>query len=84
MFWEKSGQRMQYIGKQKPNLMREVAKLEAKAQAAAKALMRKRNAIETKEQKMMRYKRLLKDKDVTRQEYNDLVKRLEVNHAKAN
>lgn len=23
MFWEKSGQRMQYIGKQKPNLMRE-------------------------------------------------------------
>ena len=68
----------------KPNLMREVAKLEAKAQAAAKALMRKRNAIETKEQKMMRYKRLLKDKDVTRQEYNDLVKRLEVNHAKAN
>lgn len=42
----------------KPNLMREVAKIEAKAQAAANALLRKRNAIQNKTQALQKLKSL--------------------------
>lgn len=42
----------------KPNLMREVAKIERKAQAAANALLKKQNAVQTKTQALQKLKTL--------------------------